>query len=305
MFRSAGDDVDVCWRLQDRGHRIGFSPAAMVWHFRRNTVRAYIGQQRATARPRRCCTSGTRTGSTASATRAGAGASTAASPRSCRFAGPSSTAGVFGRGLFQTLYQPPAGLLAHLPFTLEWNAAALGCSLAWALVAGRDRVARRAPPAVTWGSACRRAAGRGSIRAPTACGGRLLIALLTYLGPAGPRASSATVVGARAVRGGARRSPATARALPVSWRERACHGSFWTEARPREGGILHALHEALAARRYFVRVDQGWSDWDLEVHGGVWSRARVTVVTENHGGDRRVLRVRARASEASLARRAR
>ena len=46
IYRSAGDDVDVCWRLQDRGHRIGFSPAAMVWHFRRNTMKAYIGQQK-------------------------------------------------------------------------------------------------------------------------------------------------------------------------------------------------------------------------------------------------------------------
>ncbi len=42
----AGDDVDVCWRLQDLGYRIGFSPAAMVWHFRRNTMKAYIGQQK-------------------------------------------------------------------------------------------------------------------------------------------------------------------------------------------------------------------------------------------------------------------
>ena len=32
--------------------------------------------------------------------------------------------------------------------------------------------------------------------------------------------------------------------------------------------------------------------WDLEVHGGVWSRGRVTVCTEYHGGERRVLRVK-------------
>jgi GT2 family glycosyltransferase len=46
VYRAAGDDVDVCWRLQKRGHRIGWSPAAVVWHFRRNTVKAYIDQQR-------------------------------------------------------------------------------------------------------------------------------------------------------------------------------------------------------------------------------------------------------------------
>ncbi len=46
IFTAAGDDVDLCWRLQNRGHAIGFSPAAMVWHFRRNTVKAYLKQQR-------------------------------------------------------------------------------------------------------------------------------------------------------------------------------------------------------------------------------------------------------------------
>src|SRR5437660_3857261 len=46
IFRAAGDDVDLCWRLQNKGYKIGFSPAAVVWHFRRNTIRNYIKQQR-------------------------------------------------------------------------------------------------------------------------------------------------------------------------------------------------------------------------------------------------------------------
>ena len=46
QFRAAGDDVDLCWRLQEAGHRISFNPAAMVWHHRRNSVRAYWRQQR-------------------------------------------------------------------------------------------------------------------------------------------------------------------------------------------------------------------------------------------------------------------
>jgi len=46
QFRQAGDDVDVCWRLLDAGHRIGFAAAAQVWHHRRSTVRAYLKQQK-------------------------------------------------------------------------------------------------------------------------------------------------------------------------------------------------------------------------------------------------------------------
>ena len=45
QFRIAGDDVDVCWRLQKRGWTLGFHPAAMVWHHRRNSIRAYWKQQ--------------------------------------------------------------------------------------------------------------------------------------------------------------------------------------------------------------------------------------------------------------------
>src|SRR5436305_4397460 len=46
QYGSAGDDVDVCWRLQQRGWTLGFSPAAMVWHRRRNSVRTYWKQQK-------------------------------------------------------------------------------------------------------------------------------------------------------------------------------------------------------------------------------------------------------------------
>jgi GT2 family glycosyltransferase/exo-beta-1,3-glucanase (GH17 family) len=44
-FTTAGDDVDVCWRLQEAGGRMRFVPAAVVWHHRRFTVRAYLRQQ--------------------------------------------------------------------------------------------------------------------------------------------------------------------------------------------------------------------------------------------------------------------
>lgn len=45
-YRTAGDDVDFCWRLRDAGFRIGFSPTAFVWHHRRPMLRGYLRQQR-------------------------------------------------------------------------------------------------------------------------------------------------------------------------------------------------------------------------------------------------------------------
>ena len=45
IFRTAGDDVDFCWRLREAGYRLGFSPGAFVWHWRRPSLVAFLRQQ--------------------------------------------------------------------------------------------------------------------------------------------------------------------------------------------------------------------------------------------------------------------
>ena len=47
VFETAGDDVDLCWRLIDAGQVIRFIPQAFVWHRRRVSIWRYIQQQRA------------------------------------------------------------------------------------------------------------------------------------------------------------------------------------------------------------------------------------------------------------------
>lgn len=46
VYTAAGDDVDLCWKVLDRGWEIGFHPAALVWHHRRGSAKAYLKQQR-------------------------------------------------------------------------------------------------------------------------------------------------------------------------------------------------------------------------------------------------------------------
>ncbi|HEY4927751.1 MAG TPA: glycosyltransferase [Acidimicrobiales bacterium] len=46
VFETAGDDVDLCWRLLDRGGLLAFHAGAVVWHHRRSSVRGYLRQQR-------------------------------------------------------------------------------------------------------------------------------------------------------------------------------------------------------------------------------------------------------------------
>lgn len=46
IYRTAGDDVDLCWRIQKAGYTIGYHPAALVWHHRRASLKAYWKQQK-------------------------------------------------------------------------------------------------------------------------------------------------------------------------------------------------------------------------------------------------------------------
>jgi hypothetical protein len=132
--------------------------------------------------------------------------------------------------------------------------------------------------------------------------GRLLIAVLTYFGPLLRSLERYRwwVQGLTAAEPSESERPM--QALPWSWGQRAFSAAFWTENGLEKEAILHGLVAALARRKYFVLVDQGWSEWDLEAHGGVWSRGRIQVCTENHGGERRVLRVRCALRTSRLAR---
>jgi O-antigen biosynthesis protein len=46
VYTTAGDDVDVCWKVLDKRWDLGFHPAALVWHHRRPGLRRYLRQQR-------------------------------------------------------------------------------------------------------------------------------------------------------------------------------------------------------------------------------------------------------------------
>jgi O-antigen biosynthesis protein len=48
----------------------------------------------------------------------------------------------------------------------------------------------------------------------------------------------------------------------------------------------------LTPQKCFIQTDQGWDNWDLKIARGLWSRAYLLVCTENHGGEKRLLRVR-------------
>lgn len=182
IFRTAGDDVDICWRLQDRGYSIGFSPTAIVWHFRRNTVAAYLKQQQGYGKaealvyfqhPYRF----NLLGQPSWLGRIYGDLSTF-----LRIGQPIIYSGVFGRGLFQTLYEPSSSLISYLPLTLEWNVAALILFVS-ALLSG-DRPWLGAVMFLISFSWCVAGAMQARIDSRfLKIRARLLVALLIYLGP--------------------------------------------------------------------------------------------------------------------------
>src|SRR5207253_309302 len=121
-FRAAGDDVDVCWRVQERGWTLGFHAAAMVWHHRRNSVRAYWKQQVGYGRAealleRKWPEKYNGSGHIRWAGRIyGNGLTRALGWRRARI-----YHGVWGVAAYQSLYQPAPSLLASLSQTPEWH----------------------------------------------------------------------------------------------------------------------------------------------------------------------------------------
>jgi O-antigen biosynthesis protein len=302
IYRAAGDDVDICWRFQDSGHVIGFSPAAMVWHFRRNTVKAYCQQQRGYGKAEALVYSKHpfRFNLFGQAKWLG------------RIYGDLSTSlllsrrpviysGTFGRGLFQTMYEPPSSLTSFLPLTFEWSAAALVLAGA-AIVGGGWWRLLAVPLLVTW-AMCINAAARAPIdRRFIGLKARALVALLIYLGPL-LRGWERIRWRIREMRAQLHVSPAeTEQRMRISWHQRAFHLAYWSETGAEKEALILGLMDFLVRQKYFVVPDTGWSAWDLKIARGVCSRSLVTVCVENHGGTKRLLRVRCamRLSRAAL-----
>lgn len=291
QFRAAGDDIDICWRLQDQGYTIGFSPAAIVWHYRRNTVKDYLKQQRGYGKaealvyfkhPHRF----NLLGQARWMGRIYGGLAAAVT-----FQQPVIYSGMFGKGLFQTLYQPSVPVLAYLPLTLEWNILAL--LLIGLLVAtGINPLWGIAPFILSW-LMCFIGAWQAPIDSRfQGLGGRLLVALLIYLGPL---VRSWERYKWR-IKGLGKVDPIpwqkTQQKLQISWLQSSITLAYWTDSGLEKESILQGMIDFLLYRKYFVAINDGWSDWDLTIHRGLWLRALIRVCAENHGGNKRVLRVK-------------
>ncbi|HEX5273428.1 MAG TPA: glycosyltransferase, partial [Gemmataceae bacterium] len=122
QYRKAGDDVDVCWRLQQAGHWITFAPGAFVWHHRRQNPRAYLRQQAGYGEAEALLQFKHPDRFNGRGDGKWRGVLYGASLRGLCLDQAIIYRGTFGTGLFQCIYQPGPAHWAMLPSTLEWHA---------------------------------------------------------------------------------------------------------------------------------------------------------------------------------------
>jgi len=289
QFRVAGDDVDVCWRLQERGWTLGFHSAAVVWHHRRGSVRGFWRQQRGYGRaeallerawPEKYNTPG----HLAWGGRI-YGRGSAALRRSRVYYGQ------FGSSAFQQkIEQPvPQPLLLALAGTPEWwlvvaalaVISALGAIAHPLLVALPMLAGALALP--LWQALA--TARRCDVRdrpLPTRLAGSALTAFLVLLGPAA-RLVGRTQGGLTPWRRGCRRGFRLPRVRVVSsWHER------WRPLTER----VTALEAALRAGGLRVRRADGCERWELHTAAGAFGGVRLRAAVEEHGRGRQLVRVR-------------
>src|SRR5437867_3560281 len=284
QFRTAGDDVDVCWRLQERGWTLGFSPAAMVWHHRRNSMRTYwkqqIGYGRAEAMlERKWPEKYNGPGHVRWAGRIyGSGLTRALRWRRARV-----YHGIWGLAPYQSLYEPAPSLLGSLPQMPEWH-------LVFALLMGLSALSFVWSPLtlllplligaalLPLAQACLSAAHASFPDAPSRRAARLKRRLLT--------AALHLVQPLARLRGRLKegltpwRCRGTSQPAPL-W---PVTTSMWSEHWQAPDQRLNSIAAALQAEGGCVLRGGEHDRWDLEVRCGFFGAARLLMGVEDHGG---------------------
>lgn len=288
QFRKAGDDVDVIWRLQDLGYQIGFAPAAQVWHYRRNTVKAYLKQQRGYGEAEAMLKFKHPDHFNILGASHWRGKIYGSDSTGIRVGGDVIYHGLFGTGLFQTIYRRPASLILMMLMSIEWQLLAffvtvLGLAfvpLLWvallmfltpivlACIASSQAPAPRHPH---WLS-------------------RPLIALLHYRQPIVRGWARYSVRLKAKVLNGQARGYRRRAALPFDPDDRFTL-RYWSKTQDRFL-LLKKITDEVRAAGWRYRLDSGWNGWDMEIYGSRYVKLRLTTATEKHHGVGLLTRVR-------------
>jgi hypothetical protein len=290
QYRKAGDDVDVCWRLQQAGYWITFAPGAFVWHHRRQTPLAYLRQQAGYGEAEALLRFKHPDKFNGRGDGKWRGVLYGISLRGLRLAGSIIYRGTFGSGLFQCLYQPGPAHWAMIPSTLEWHflagivaLAALFWPVAWIGVI--------AMLTVSWTVAILQALQARIHSEHDGPWARLVVGGLCYAQPL-VRSWSRYCTRLIAYRPSRVNLVAPGNSLGGLPFRGARSTAYWNEIGRDRLQLLGCVVLYLTENRWGKTVDSGWSDWDLEIYCHPWTTVQVSTAQENHGQNKHLIRVR-------------
>ena len=260
-FTTAGDDVDLSWRLTASGGTLAYAPGAVVIHERRATLGAYLAQQR-----------GYGIGEGLLSKRyplrdaAEDGIYAAPSWVAAILGGARVYYGEFGRGLFQTVYSA-GDSYGDLPLTIQW----IAVSAAFLIGGTMNRflgVIGGAGITITLLAAAARAASTPLPTAQKGIAPRIYLWILNLLGPP--------------IRSLARER--------IKWKVETARGDSDSEINSLESEgvadsakVLAACREALIRRGLAVAETDGFQSYDLEIVVPPLVRMPINAVREKDG----------------------
>jgi GT2 family glycosyltransferase len=316
IYLRAGDDVDVCWRLQARGWTLGFAPTALVWHRHRASIRAYWRQQvgygegevwLAPHHPDKFEGSHIRW----------RGHIYSSLPFLRRLSRTRVNAGVWGTADFPSVYRTDAFPFAFMPHSVAWQGTCLFLILAGlaglvalpAAVSGGLAAAGLLGFLVT-GYQCVRYALASDIRTLPPVPGwslgrsrfvyRATIALLHFLQPfariRGRIRGRLSAPEAEIRSSASDESPSTWQEVRYTLAHSLAHRElqFWAETWTGSDSLLTRLADALRATRLtrVLEIDDGWeASRDISVALGRWGWVDLRLLREEHGDGKGLVRV--------------
>jgi glycosyltransferase involved in cell wall biosynthesis len=278
QFTSAGDDVDVCWRILDSGMRLGFCPSAFVWHFRRNTIKAYYGQQRGYGRAEAMLY--------------------ARYPERFNILGQIKWRGMIpgllrtvpggsrknilwgaSRPDIATVFDPTLSLIRFLPQTLEWTIAAILLALT-SLALHITVIPALAMLAMGPIWALYYAWHAPIEKCHLSFTARMLVAYLAYTGPVIRTITRYKTLAKAQKNLGA--ETAVRQRPTIQWLKRTVKLAYWNEDWTPRDVLLDRLTKFFAKSGHPSMIESGWKDYDLEVRPSPFTTVEIKTADEEH-----------------------
>lgn len=296
IFTRAGDDVDLCWRLQQAGYKIGFSPAAFVWHYRRSTIAAYLKQQQGYGEAEAMLVRKHPENFNFFGGGLWRGRIYGPAKFGVELRAPVIYHGLFGSAGFQKIYSAHTPTTLMFCTTLEYHLFVVLPVWLLAVLSHHFLVLAIAMSLIPL-TLCITAGAQAVLpKTKTEWWSRPLVALLFFLQPIvrGWARYRGRLSAPKFLSGLASQESLDSLAF-FHGKQQLGEVQYWAQRRIDRLEFAAAILRRLDERGWPNKSDVGWSDYDVNVFGARWCHLQLVTLTEDHPEDRQLVRCRLRA----------